>query len=267
MKKIIPLLCLAFTTHAIAEDVIRTELQERYKFQPRKSHWITTFGFETIKYKTEYQFNGVKQNYTPNEAELFGGRLGFGGEMHLGAGFHTATKLEGFYYGSLFNKRKTASSEFPNVTTSSRKDTSSVFGGDISQSLSFMFDMKTKNPFMGEWTYLTVEPFIEAGIGLGRAHNRRRYHTDLQTVNEEYKASVSDEFTTGKLAAGINFISTSGYFLYLKATQYDINITNRTINTYTRQNGQAGVQSPEQKLKKVDTDPVMVYAIGGGYKF
>lgn len=268
MKKLIPSLCFVIASSAFAaDDVIRTELENRHKFNPRASHWLTTFGFETMKYPTAYEFQGAKQSYQPNETELWGGRLGFGGELHLGAGFHTATKLEGYYFGSLFTKKKTAASEFKDVTTSSRKDTASIYGGDVSQSLSFLFNMKTKNPFMGEWTYLNVEPFIEAGLGLGRAHNRRRYVTDLATVNEEYKASVADEFTTTKLSAGINFISTSGYFLYLKATQYDINITNRTINSYTRPNGGSGVQAPEQKLKKVDTDPVMVYALGGGYKF
>lgn len=267
MRKIIALFCLVLTSQVLASEVIRAELEDRYKFRARESHWISTFGFEAMKYPTAYEFSGVKQNYKPNEAELYGGRIGFGREIHLGAGFHTATKLEGYYFGSLFNKRQTASKEFPDVTTSSRKDTSSIYGGDVSQSLSFMFNMKTKNPFMGEWTYLTVEPFVEAGIGIGKAYNRRRYYTDLATVNEEYKATVNDELRTTKLAVGLNFISTSGYFLYLKATQYDINITNRTMNTYVRQNGQAGVQAPEQKLKNVDTDPVMVYAIGGGYKF
>lgn len=267
MRKIIPFICFLFSAQTFADEVIRTELEKRHNFNPRQSHWLTTFGFETMKYPTEYEFKGVKQNYSPNDTEMFGGRLGFGGEIHLGVGFHTATKLEGYYYGSLFNKRKTASSEYPNVTTSSRKDTSSIYGGDVSQSLSFMFNMKTKNPFMGEWTYLTIEPFVEAGLGLGQAHNRRRYFTDLSSVNEEYKATFTDQFTTTKLSVGMNFISMTGYFLYLKATQYDMNITNRTINTYVRQNGQAGVQNPEQKLKNVSTDPVVVYAIGGGYKF
>ncbi len=270
MKKIIPLVaCLLVSTQTLAEDhqEIRTELSQRHNFNPRKSHWLTSFGFETMKYPTAFEFDGEKQNYKPNDTEMFGGRVGFGGEMYLGAGFQTATKLEGYYFGSLFNKKKTASSEYPNITTSSRKDTSSVYGGDISQSLSFLFDMKTKNPFMGEWTYLTVEPFIEAGFGVGKSHYRRRYVTDLATVNEEYKASFSDDFTSTKLAAGINFISMSGYFLYLKATQYDISIKNRTFNSYVRQNGQAGVQNPEQKLKNVSTDPIVVYAIGGGYKF
>ncbi len=267
MKKIIPLIVLFSSPVIFANETVRTELQNRYGYTPRGNHWISTFGFETTKYPTAYNFNGAKQTYRPNEIELFGGRLGFGGEIYLGKGFHTATKLEGYYFGSLFSKKKTASPEFKDVTTSSRKDTSSLYGGDISQTLSFMFDMKTKNPFMGEWTYLAVEPFVEAGIGMGRAHNRRKYITDLASVNEQYKASVSDEFTTTKLAVGINFISTSGYFLYLKATQYDYNINKRTIKSYSQPNGQAGVQSPKETLKNVSTDPAMVYAIGGGYKF
>lgn len=276
MKKIILCFIIVLSVQSLfaqeeSPKNIKTELQSRYNFDPDKSHWLAIFGFETIKYPLTYNYVGKKQSFTDYDAELWGGRLGFGGEIGLGAGFHTATRVDGYYMGSLFTKERNAGPEYKDVKISSRKDSNSLYGIDASQSLSFLFDMKTKNPFLDEWSYMSIEPFVEAGIGIAQAHNRRNYKTDTGTcptcVYEEYRASINDQITTAKISAGINFISTSGYFLYLKATQYTLNINERTIKEYSQPDDQAGVQRPEQKLKDVDTDPVMVYALGGGYKF
>lgn len=254
-----------------AEQNLKTELEARNGFNPRASHWITNFGFESLKYPTEYSFVGKKETYRPNDIELYGTRLGLGYEFHLGKGFHTATKIDGYYYGSLFNSEKTASPEFKSVTVSSRKDMTSLFGADISQTLSFLFDMKTKNPFLDQWTYLTVEPYLEAGLGMASSINRRNYKTDTgvctDCVQEEYRARIRDEISTTKLALGINFISTSGYFLYLKGTQYLFDITKRKIDEYVKQDDVAGVQSTRESTQDNSSKPIMVYAIGGGYKF
>ncbi len=76
---------------------------------------------------------------------------------------------------------------------------------------------------MDEWTYLTVEPYIEAGAGVASAYNRIAYAYDLGTVNEAYRQTMKDNLVNARIGAGINFTSTSGYFLYLRAThnRYD----------------------------------------------
>lgn len=245
--------------------VLTTEVDDDEKFNPRKSHWITSFGFEGLKYPVYWDFAGNQKNLREGDMELWGGRLGFGGELHLGAGIHTATRVEGFFVGTLFNKVLNGGDEDSDVEFAFTKKTGQMYGAEVSQTLSFLFDFKTRNPFMDEWSYLSVEPFIEAGIGTARASTRVNYKYDLD-FTEAYRLKVDDTLATAKLAAGINFISTSGYFLYLKATQTRIDVTDRKTKQLIRQSGDASDTVTEPELDD-KIDPITVYAIGGGYKF
>lgn len=235
---------------------------------PRKSHWLSTFGFEGSKYDVPFSFSGQEKSFKPNQQELWGGRIGFGGEIYLGAGFNTVSKVEGYYMGTLFSRVLNAGPEDDDIEFAYSKRTGHIYGVDASQSIGFMFDMKTKNPFMDEWAYLTVEPYVEAGIGMARAYNRVNYSYDTGpgNVQERYKSSVNDELLNARIGAGINFTSTSGYFLFLKATVNRYDITERKTKTYTQANGTPG-SSVETTDKNAKIDPVTVYAIGGGYKF
>lgn len=234
-------------------------------FNPRKSHWLTSFGFEGMKYPTFNDFNGVKDNFAPNEQELWGGRIGVGGELYLGLGLITTTKIEGYYMGTLFSRELNGGAKDEDVKFAFTKRTGQVYGADASQAIGFLFDMKTKNPFMDEWTYLTVEPFVEAGIGVARGYNRLSYKYDLGNTDEAYRLRVVDELANAKLAAGINFTSSSGYFLYIKATQNRYSITSRKADQVRRDNGGSDTATKPDFGDKID--PITVYAIGGGYKF
>lgn len=238
---------------------------EEKDFNPYKSHWLTTFGFEGMKYETFNDFQGVKKNFSPNEQELWGGRIGVGGEIYLGAGIMTTTKIDGYYMGTLFSRVLNGGDEDENVKFAFTKKTGQIFGAEASQALGFVFDMKTKNPFMDEWTYLTVEPYIEAGIGVAKAYNRLNYQYNLASTNEAYRLKVEDELTNAKLAVGINFTSSTGYFLYMKATQNRYDITDRKATKLQRDNGGTDVRTKPDLGDKID--PITTYAIGGGYKF
>src|SRR5690606_22009912 len=131
--------------------------------------------------------------------------------------------------------------------------------------------MKTKNPIMVEWTYLTVEPFIEAGIGMGWAFNRIDYRYDLpgacpECADEGYKEIIEDNLLNARVDAGVSIISIAGYFFYMKATVNTFDIQERKVERFTKLNGGPGDDESE-KLKDVNIDPVITYAIGGGYKF
>lgn len=235
---------------------------------PRKSHWLSTFGFEGTKYDVPFNFTGAEKSFKPNQQELWGGRIGFGGEIYLGAGFNTVSKVEGYYMGTLFSRVLNAGPEDDDIEFAYSKRTGQIFGVDASQSIGFMFDMKTKNPFMDEWAYLTVEPFIEAGIGMARAYNRVNYSYDTGSsgTQERYKSRINDDLINARVGAGVNLTSTSGFFLYLKATVNRYDITERKSKTYTQPDGLPG-STVETTDKNAKIDPVTVYALGGGYKF
>jgi hypothetical protein len=240
---------------------------EERRFNPYESHWLTTFGFETLKYEVPYEFVGEKKNFTPGDQEMWGGRLGIGGELYLGLGLVTTTRLEGFYVGTLFSRVLNAGPQDGDEEFAYTKRTGNVWGVEATQSLGYVFDFKTKNPIMDEWAYLTVEPFVEAGVGKAYAYNRLNYDYDTgTTTNEGYRQRVRDDLTTAKFGGGVNFTASSGYFLYLKATVTTFDVSQRKVQTYTRPDQGAG-STVRETQKDVKLDPITIYALGGGYKF
>lgn len=236
-----------------------TDKEERF-INPRKSHWLTTFGFEMMEYTLPYDFDGVKKDFDEAPTRLLGGRIGVGGEIHLGKGLMTSSRVEGFFMGTAFNKAKNAGPEEVSVEIAYTKDVGQIYGVEGVQSLSYIFDLKTKNPFMDEMTYLYFEPFVEAGIGIARAFNKKRYKYDLGT-QEDYEQSFTDELLNAKLGVGFNLTSTTGYFLYVKATQNRFDITKRKSKGYDN------LDSLNFTDDSADMDPVTIFALGGGYKF
>jgi hypothetical protein len=252
--------------------ISHTDFYEQRKFNPRASHWVSTFTFESTKYEIipkEYEFEGRK-DFKNGHKQLYGGRLGFGGEIYLGGGFVTRSLVEGYYLGTLFSRILNGGEEAEDVEFAFTKQTGQIFGADVSQSFGWMFDFKTKNPLMGEWTYLTVEMYVDAGIGKAWAYNRTNYSYDTgpapTAAQESYKLTVEDELLNARVGAGMNFTSTTGFFLALKATVNRYDVTNRKIKGFTQENGQAPTpidDSPDD----VNIDPVVIYTLGGGYKF
>ncbi len=237
------------------------------RFNPRESHWVSIFGFETLKYDVPFEFSGEEKNIRPGSQEMWGGRLGFGGELYLGLGLTTTTRVEGFYVGTLFSRVLNAGPNDEDVEFAYTKRSGSVWGVEATQSIGFIFDFKTKNPIMDEWAYLTMEPFVEAGIGKAYAYNRINYNYDTgPTTNEGYRQRVRDDLTTTKFGGGINFTSSSGYFLYLKAIVNSFDVIERKVQTYIRPDQSTG-STVRITLKDAKIDPITTYALGGGYKF
>lgn len=275
MNKLL-LLSLLLSLHVYAQEssvvtsgtpVLTTEApEEEQAFNPRKSHWITSFGFEGMKYQTNNNFQGEEGKFTPGETELWGGRLGLGGEIYLGGGFNTTTKVEGYYMGTLFSQVLNGGAEDVNVKFAYTKKTGQVYGLDASQSIGRLFNMKTKHPILEDWAYITVEPYIEAGFGVARAYNRLNYNYSLDTIDEGYRLRVTDELVNTKIALGINFTSSTGYFLYTKITQNQYDFNNRKATQVRRDNG-SGSNVTTKPVLDDKLDPIITYAIGGGYKF
>lgn len=247
--------------------LVSENMSVRRNFNPRASHWLTTFGFEGMKYKVPFDFDGVKRNFSPTQQEYWGGRLGLGGEVYLGGGFNTVSKVEAYYMGTLFSQTLNGGDVDTDVKFAYTKKTGQILGLDASQSIGMIFDMKTKNPIMGDWSYMTVEPYIEAGIGMAQAYNRVNYSYELATTNEDYKTVIRDNLTNARIGAGINFTASSGFFFYMKATQNRYDITMRKTDLFQRDNSGTISNGPTIKDKNVKIEPITIYAIGGGYKF
>lgn len=276
MNKIIAAFFLLLSFNLCAQNlsdstpVLTTEVPDEDDgiFNPRKGHWLTTFGFEGIKYEVPFEFTGAREEFKKGTQEMWGGRLGLGREFYIGKGLMTATKVEGFYMGTLFERAINAAPEETTVEFAFTKKTGQIYGAEVVQTISFLFDMRTKNPFMDEMTYLTVEPFVEAGIGTAKAYNRRNYHFDTGAngVQENYRLRVEDDIMTQHFGLGVNVTSRQAFFLYLKASVYNLNLTKRKQEGLAQPDGQ-GTEDLSGTDKNVDMDPVTVYALGGGYKF
>ncbi len=262
-----PAQTLPVTTSA-PELKVEAEIEDTKKFNPRKSHWVSTFGFESTKYEilpAPYEFNG-KKDFSKRKQELWGMRIGFGGEIYLGAGFVTRSMVETYYVGTLFSRVLNGGTEDANIKFAYTKVTGQMLGADASQSLGFMFDFKTRNPFMGTMTYLSIEPYVEAGIGKAYAYNRTNYSYKLDTTDEAFKLRVRDDLLNARVGAGINLTSNQGFFLALKATVNRYEITHRKIDGFTQENGSARTAINDSP-KDAKIDPVVIYTLGGGYKF
>lgn len=248
--------------------VMTTEVpKEKRNFNPLESHWVTSYGFEGMKYDTDFNFDGEEKSFSPGEIELWGGRIGLGGEIYLGAGFLTTSKVEGYYNGTLFNRVLNAGPEDDDVEFAYSKITGQVYGIDISQSIGYIFDMKTYNP-LGEWTYLTIEPYVEVGVGRAWSYTKVNYNYNTgATTNEGYKKRSEDELVNARFGGGINFTANTGFFFYIKAHVNSFDITKRESEEYKRPDQAPTGTTTSTESTDAKIDPKTTYAIGGGYKF
>lgn len=278
MTKILFLLLLAsvssFAQDNLNEDirnadtpVLNTQAPEEHeKIVFRKSHWITNFGSEGTKYEIPYNFpEGVKKRFKTKDQEFYGARLALGREFYLGAGFLTTTKVEGYYDGTLFSSTLNGGNVDANIKFAFTKNTGQIYGADVSQALSHIFEFKYTNPFLGDVSRMSFEPFIEGGIGMARAFNKLNYQYALAGTNEAYKLKVEDQILNTKLAVGFNLTSDNGYFFFMKVTQNRYDITDRKTYQLKRVNGGTDTVTKPDLDDKMD--PILTWNLGGGYKF
>ncbi|MFP5491944.1 MAG: hypothetical protein ACLGG0_10610 [Bacteriovoracia bacterium] len=256
----------AFAVRGIAPQSVQ-ELDDDESFKHRKSNWVSSFGFEHTRVELPYEFQGAKKQIGEEKRELMGARLGLGRDFYVGSGFIFGTRLEGYYLGTLFTDAQTADPEL-DIEVAATKKSGHIFGADAIAHLGWMFDFKTKNPFLGDMTYMAFELFVEAGIGRGKGYNRKEYYFDASPVtDEEYSLIIEDDFTSQVISAGFNILSTStGAFLYVKGSQVTQDITERKFRGMSRLTGQAEVDL-EGTVKNPDVDPITIVSIGGGFRF
>jgi hypothetical protein len=258
------------TFSALAQEASPVALSDGFpednrKFNHLKSHFLMSYGFEGLKYETLNDFSGVKSSFKPRDQELWGGRIGVGSQIYLGARIFTTIKMEAYYLGTLFSEVLNGGSKDSEVKFAYTKKTGQIFGGDIVQQFGAIFDFNPRNPFMDEVAYLTFEPYIEVGAGIGYAYNRLNYAYDLGTTDEAYRLRVQDQLLNTRLGVGVNLSSNQGYFLYLRATQNRFKILDRSTSFYKKENG--GSETTVAPDLENSMAPITIYALGGGYKF
>lgn len=243
------------------------------KINHRKSHWITNFNFEGTKYEVPFKFqDGIRQKINTKNHELWGGRLGVGRQIHLGGRMHTTTKTSAFFLGTVYQKVLNGGPDTPEAEAAYTKRSGGMYGVDATQALGMMFDFKTKNPFLGDVSYMVFEPYVEGGIGIGQAYQRINYHYDTgpaagstNGVQEDYRQTINDQLTYAKFGGGFNIVAESGFYFFMNATVNNFNISKRKSRTFTKLDDQTGSSS-----RDTDSNVTMssvVYALGGGYKF
>lgn len=259
---LIPLTLISLSAIAATEkrNVMYEDIIDSRAYVARKSHWETTFGLEGMKYDLPFNFPGAKKTINPGDKELWGGRLGLGRQFYLGKGFTTTTKGEAYYMGTLFVRNLNAGPEASDDNVKEFKQTGQILGLDFTQSIGHIFEMKTKGP-LGDWHNMTIEPYIEAGAGMARAFNKVNYSYNL-TPNEAYKQSVEDQLVNVRFGLGVNVASSQGVFFFAKVTQNHYDITQRKLKTSIN-----NASSTKETQKNVNIDPVLIYALGGGYRF
>lgn len=239
--------------------------KEEKPFNHRASNWVTTFGFENMKYDVPYSYTGSQKTFKEEQNNLMGGRLGFGYEGHLGGGLLLGGRVEGYYLGTAFQNDKKATNA-GGVTIGTEKDVGQILGGDLVGHAGWMFDFQTGNPFLGETAALALELFAEAGIGQGQAYNRKKYDYSVAT-KDEYSFTMTDNFTSTSVAFGLNILSRySGFFLNLKVSQLFLDVDKRKIKGKSQVTDVPGPDFNET-IKDPKVDTITAFTVGGGYKF
>ena len=234
-------------------------------YNPKKSNWVTSFGFEGQGLPVERSFQGQGKSFQDKNELLMGARLGIGRDFYLGAGFNTRTQLDGYFVGTIFEPKKAVTGEDSSASNSFTQKQGNIFGGEISQVLSFITEFNAP-VFIGEHKIkMYFEPFIEAGIGIGKSVFRFDYRMKTSTLDEEYRKVMDNTFISQRLSVGMNFISKSGYFLTLKASQVAHQISDSKSYEMAGNGGALSRRDIDQKNDTINLS--YSYYLGGGYKW
>lgn len=251
-------------TSAPVSAAVAAEDEDR--FNHRKSHWTTQFAFENLKYELPFSYVGGHRSFKRKEQDMWGLRTGLGREVYLSGGFLFGARLDAYYLGLLAQDDKVVKEA--DVTVTSEKRTGQVYGGDVIIHFGWMFDYKTRNPILGDMTNMSMELFMEAGVGRGKSYFRKDYFYEVPTEpRDDYDIIIEDEFTSQRATVGANFLSTTtGFYLTLRATRLTLDVDKRKIRGVEQISG-GGIQSIGPGNGTADMDPITVITFGGGYKF
>lgn len=241
------------------------DMDRPHYFKPDKSKWVTTYGFEAQGLPFERNFQGAGKSFGKKNELLVGPRVGVGRDIYLGAGFTTRTQLDGYFVGSLFEPKKSVTSSDKKAKTSYSQQKGNIWGGEISQILSYTTEFNAPSFMSDHKIKMYFEPFIQAGIGMGKSYYRFDYTMNANSIDEDYRRVEDNTFVSQKLSLGFNLIGQNGYFFTIQASQVAHQISKSKSYETMGSNGAFNRRNIDQKDETIDLS--YSYFVGGGYKW
>lgn len=234
------------------------EVDRPHVYHPQKSNWIMNVGFEGQGLPVERNFSGQRKSFDNKDEFLTGMRLGVGRDFYLGKGIVTRTQVEGYFVGTLFEPKKSIKGS--DLASSYTQKQGNIWGGEISQLLSYITEFNAPS-FMDEHKIkMYFEPFLEAGIGIGKSFFRFDYQM-RGSINEDYRSVIDNNFVSQKFSIGVNLIGKNGYYFTMKASQVAHQVSDS--KSYERVGGTR--RDLDQKNDTINLS--YSYYLGGGYKW
>lgn len=267
------LFLLSFSLSLIAADAdpkVSTDIpNEEDKFDPNKSHLEVYYGFNNFNYSIPFPvYAGTTKNIVDPNFQTFGPRIGLGTQIYLFSGFSLMPRIDGYYSGLVNGKDQVARNTAGSVI-SSKRQVAQMYGGDASLALGWQFEMKSRNPFLKEMFRLTVQPFVEVGMGRSSGLYMYQYHYDDTSKLEDYNVTIKDSLKQSHAALGFNLTARSGFFFYYRLSVNKFVALERKQSGSLFTNGNSGTPSSADRAvqKNVSLDSITSHAIGGGYRF
>ncbi|MFA7613253.1 MAG: hypothetical protein WCY48_03385, partial [Candidatus Caldatribacteriota bacterium] len=235
------------------------EMDKTHIYNPNKSNWVSIFGLEAQGLPVERNYSGQNKSFSNKDEVLTGARIGIGRDFYLGKGFVTRTQIEGYFVGTLFEPKKSVGGG--DLERSFSQKQGNIWGGEVSQVLSYITEFNAPAFMLDHKIKMYFEPFIEAGIGMGKSFFRFNYQMRTDSLNEDYRTQIDNSFVSQKFSVGINLIAQNGYFFTMKASQVAHQISDS--KSFERVNGVK--RDLDQKNDTVNL--AFSYYLGGGYRW
>jgi hypothetical protein len=187
-----------------------------------KSKWVFKSGVEYINYPVSLpEYKGEHETYSDSDSDdLNGYGLSFGRDFYISNGFSTLVSFN-FYYSKTLDKKIGKAADDIDFDYASTRSSHELFAYEGSIAINYIFDNKL----------VDVQPFFEAGFGVGENKVNKEYttlgFTDIANSSEDYDVNVTEEFALSRISIGMNFISYKGLMSYVKLTSVTILKTNR----------------------------------------
>lgn len=235
------------------------EMDKTRTYNPKKSNWVSIFGLEAQGLPVERNYTGQNKSFSDKDELLTGARVGIGKDFYLGKGFITRTQVEGYFVGTLFEPKKSVGGGDTEQSFSQKQG--NIWGAEISQALSYLTEFNAPAFMLDHNIKMYFEPFVEAGIGMGKSFFRFNYQMRTDSLNEDYRTQIDNSFISQKLSLGVNLISQNGYFFTIKASQLAHQVSDS--KSFERVNGVR--RDLDQKNDTINLS--YSYYLGGGYKW
>lgn len=231
---------------------------DQFDSKIKENHFIFYGNSMWLQHEILHEYDGINHDYKPREhATYLGGGFGIGYNFKLGNGFSTTSEFSAFQLMKRDRNTKKAKEEY-DFTVAENSEKHRIYGINISQSLNYTFETK----------YFNFEPFAQIIIGQAKLSSEVDYFYDdtIAANTEEYHSKIKEDLTTSAFSFGINIISRSGLFSYLKGQKNIFTIGDKEQRTSLRL-ARSNISSSSTKVKVNENQDRFSMGLGFGYIF